>query len=472
MRLLIALATLASFSVNAQTDALPAAQVKAQQDATKTIGLTEERVRESVLQHFPLLEEAAAKVEATRNEIIAAQGDFDTKVKFKSNNNYEDYYESKYIESSVEKMLPVGGLTIYGGHRQGRGTFATYEQKMNTSTAGEVFAGLVLPILRNRAVDRVRLNNEFARIDNEIARRELLVKKNMYIHKGLSVYQKWKFSYLKLQTIRGLLKIAEDRHDMLERMYRAGNVEQIKVTDNLRSINKRKDELVKGQMEFEAISAELSLFLRDAQGNPMDPAKLVPASLGYQPRPLVPQIRLDTLPQLNILDMMIERNRQLNEFYENQALPALNVEALAARELAPNSPRLTQDRMAIGLGFEYPLENRKARGGSVATSYKRIALEKQRFWLGNEFGANFDRTQMIVRQASERTRLTSQELEFAKTLAEAERRRWRQGDSDLFIVALREQDAADVEVRLWGAHYEYEQANLDAQLFSAAFIRE
>jgi outer membrane protein, heavy metal efflux system len=433
--------------------------------------LSEERVRESILKNFPLIEEAVAKVEATRNEIIAAQGDFDTKLKFKARQRIEDRYGNQYIDSSIEKMLPVGGLTMFAGHRQGAGNFAPYEGKYDTSAAGEVFAGLVVPLFRNRTVDQVRLNNAFAKIDNEIAGRELLVKKNLYVHKGLSVFQKWKLTYLKLQTIQGLLKIAEERHEMIERMHRAGNVERLKITDNLRSINKRKDELLKAEMEFKAISATLSLYLRTPEGQPIDPSQFRPEQLGYNARPALPQLQLHALPQLSIVDKMIERNRRLNDFYDNQRLPALNVEALTAREMSRNYP-FDPQRIAVGLTFEYPLENRKAEGGSVATAYKRLALEKQKSWLSSEFMANFERTGMMVKLASERTKLTSQELEFSKTLAEAERRRWRQGDSDLFIVALREQDAADVEVRLWTAHYEYEQANLDAQLFAAAFVRE
>lgn len=53
-------------------------------------------------------------------------------------------------------------------------------------------------------------------------------------------------------------------------------------------------------------------------------------------------------------------------------------------------------------------------------------------------------------------------------MAEAEKSRWMQGASDLFIVNLREQDVADVDIRRWSALYDYHQYLLDAKLFSAS----
>ena len=55
-------------------------------------------------------------------------------------------------------------------------------------------------------------------------------------------------------------------------------------------------------------------------------------------------------------------------------------------------------------------------------------------------------------------------------MSEAEKNRWTQGASDLFIVNLREQDVADVEMRRWTALYDYHQYHLDAGLFSGKIL--
>ena len=55
-------------------------------------------------------------------------------------------------------------------------------------------------------------------------------------------------------------------------------------------------------------------------------------------------------------------------------------------------------------------------------------------------------------------------------MADAEKSRWTSGASDLFVVNLREQDVADVEIRRWTALYDYHQYNLDARLFSGKIL--
>ena len=57
-------------------------------------------------------------------------------------------------------------------------------------------------------------------------------------------------------------------------------------------------------------------------------------------------------------------------------------------------------------------------------------------------------------------------------MAEAEKNRWSQGAFDLFVVNLREQDVADVDIRRWTALYDYHQYHLDARLFSGKILDE
>ena len=49
----------------------------------KLFALTEKEVIQSVLTHFPLIEEAQLKLNADRSEIQSASGEFDTKLKIK-----------------------------------------------------------------------------------------------------------------------------------------------------------------------------------------------------------------------------------------------------------------------------------------------------------------------------------------------------------------------------------------------------
>lgn len=173
--------------------------------------VTEEEISASILKHFPLVEQASLKYEASRGEVEAARGAFDHKLTFKSRNRIEDKYENQYFESTIERQTAMGGLSLIAGHRQGLGNFPAYDGKYETSSAGEIFAGIALPVLRNFQTDEMRLNLKLAKLRKTIAKAELNLKQNIYLHKGLSLYYKWLFANQKLKIRESVLKIAEER---------------------------------------------------------------------------------------------------------------------------------------------------------------------------------------------------------------------------------------------------------------------
>lgn len=428
--------------------------------------ITEEEVKASILRHLPLIQEAQLKVEAAGGDVTAGKGAFDTKLKAKHRNHLEKKYDNEYTEVSLEKLLPVSGIGLHAGHRQGTGLFAAYEGKYDTSPAGEIFAGLSLPLLRNRSVDDSRLQLQLSRIDKEISERELTIKKNLYVYKGLSLYRKWVMYYQKLKVIDDLINIAVSRQEMLQKRYNAGDVERIKITDNERSILKRREELVKAKIEFRKVSLELGLYFRDENGQIRDLSEDVPKITNEAPNAFIRPIETAKLPQLRIIDLELERNKKQNEFYSNQKLPLLNLQATAYKELSQRYP-FDPEFLHLNLVFEYPLENRKAEGKTVSSVYKGMALTKKKEWLENEFLNLFKQTKEIALLNLERSKIISQELENARKISDAERKRWSRGDSDLFIVALREQETTDVEIKLISTRYELEQAILDSKLYAS-----
>ena len=66
--------------------------------------------------------------------------------------------------------------------------------------------------------------------------------------------------------------------------------------------------------------------------------------------------------------------------------------------------------------------------------------------------------------------LPTEEFERTKELAEAEKSKWSQGASDLYIVNLREQDLGEVEIKRWTIWLEYHQYVNDAKLFSSTLL--
>lgn len=146
--------------------------------------LTEQDVIKSVLTNFPLIQEAELKAKSAIGELTSAEGAFDHKLVFKSRNRIEDKYDNQYFETTLERQTAFGGTSLVAGHRQGLGHFPAYDGKYRTSGAGEIFAGLSFPILRNFKTDEYRTNLQIKQIENKQADLEAQLKKMIYIHKA------------------------------------------------------------------------------------------------------------------------------------------------------------------------------------------------------------------------------------------------------------------------------------------------
>ncbi len=111
--------------------------------------LSPERVQQSVLKNFPLIEEAVRKTDASRERLRSTRGQFDTKLKFKAANRLESSYE-KHIENVFGKNPARAGHHAVCRPPARPRQYPGYTGKYQTSAGGEAFAGVSVPLLRNR----------------------------------------------------------------------------------------------------------------------------------------------------------------------------------------------------------------------------------------------------------------------------------------------------------------------------------
>lgn len=433
-------------------------------------GLSEEDVEKSVVSNFPLILAAELKSQSAAGELTSAEGAFDHKLIFKSRNRIEDKYDNQYFETTIERRTALGGTSLVAGHRQGLGNFPEYDGKYRTSGAGEVFAGLSVPILRDFKTDEFRTNLKIKQIEKKQAELEYLLKKMVYLHKALSLYYKWILETQKLKINKSIFELAKKRHEMIELKFKAGDIDGFKVTDNQRAIDKRQGEIVKNEIDLNKVRTELSMYIRDVNGNP------VPLPLESAPDFILQKNESSSLvsniysnPQMKILELEIEKNKVESIYYDQLKLPGLNLELIGAKEISSNKP-YDSERLQVGVKFDFPLENRKAEGKSISYKYKVMAFEKNKQFLETELSQQLSFFIKSSIDSKVRWEITTKEFEGAKRMAEAEKNRWVSGASDLFLVNLREQDVADVEIRRWTALYDYHQYHLDARLFSGTIL--
>ncbi len=437
---------------------------------SQAYALTEKDVVKAVLTNFPLIQEAELKAESAKGELTAADGEFDHKLVFRSKNRLEERYEYGYFEAAIEKQTTLGGTSLVAGHRRGLGQYPAYDGKMKTSGAGEVFAGLSVPLLRNFKTDEFRTNLKVKEIEKKQADLEVFLKKMVYLHKSLSLYYKWILETQKLKINRNIFELAKKRHEMIERKFRAGDIDRMKVTDNQRAIDKRSGDIVKNEIDLNKVRTELAVMLSDERGQPMVlPAEPSPDNILQKNETTIPLTTITQNPQLKLIELEKEKLKTESVFYDQSRLPGLNLEVLGSKDLSVNDP-YNPERLEIGVKFDFPLENQKAGGKRVSYRNKVAAIDKNKQYLEAQLTQQL--SFFIKASADSRIRweTTTKEFEGTKTIAEAEKNRWTQGASDLFVVNLREQDVADVDIRRWTALYDYHQYHLDARLFSGQIL--
>ena len=423
-------------------------------------------VTTSILEHYPLISASELKAQAAEGEVTAAQGSFDHKIKFKGEFWRQSPYNNEYYETFIERQTSLGGAKILAGHRQGAGNFNYYDLKKQTSPAGQIFAGITLPVLRNFQTDEYRTSLKISKLEKEKADQELILKKLISVHKGLSLYYKWILQCKKLEITRHLLDLAKKRQDMIEKKFKSGDTERLKVTDNRRQINKRESEFIKAELEERMYATQLSLFLRDKNGNPQVPAPMTDAQSILERKYSSPKVS-ETLPQTKILSADLAINRAQYDLSDQSKLPGLSVDVLGGRELSQR-PNYGEHILQVGINFDFPLENRKGEGKTVAYHYKRLAVEKELLYMRQELEQQAKFSELASENAISRFQTTNSEYENTASVAKGELRKWELGASDLFVVNLREQDQADVDIRRWSAMYDYHQAKLDLGLFTAS----
>jgi outer membrane protein TolC len=127
---------------------------------------------------------------------------------------------------------------------------------------------------------------------------------------------------------------------------------------------------------------------------------------------------------------------------------------------------------AIGLNLTFPLLNREARGGAEAARLEEAAAESRLVLARQKLDVEFDESLLESETANQIYKLIFNEAQFASQVELAERKRFKQGDSALINVNMREQDAILARIRAIDALFDVEDRLLELKLLTNSWIRK
>ena len=426
--------------------------------------------------HAPQVLEALARVRAAEGRRTEAEGAFDTVVAGTAETRLSGKYDGRQLVTTVTRPFAGRGGQVYGGYRVSGGDFPIYEDESFTNRAGELKIGALFALLRDRAIDDRRFGVFRAETGIALAETETLLTSIAVQRRAIDAWLNWVAAGQKLRVYRELLAIAEERQDGFRRQVREGARPAIIVTENEQAILRRRALVVDSERALEAAAARLSLYWRGPDGRPLvaGEERLPPAL--PPPIPLASSsaartsAALDARPDLKALDLRLAQASEQLRLDENLRKPRIDLKVEASRDFGAEGfggSSRSGTETKVGLAFSMPLEQRAASGRIAATRAEIQAFELRRRQLEEEIIVTLDALDADVRATRRLVELAAREREAALELARAERRRLELGASDLFLTTVREETAADAEVRAIDALLRQAAAHADVAAATA-----
>ena len=434
--------------------------------APRAAPLTLAEVLASSRFHAPQVLEALAKVRGAQGKLLSAQAAFDTVFSADADTRLSGYYDGRDIEAKVTQPLGNLGGYAYGGYRVSGGSFPIYEDERFTNQLGELKAGAVFALMRDRRIDERRFNRVLAEGDIALADADRMMVAIGVQARAIQAYNNWVIAGLRLRAYRDLLALAQDRQSAFQRQVAEGARPSILLTENEQNILRRQTLVVQSEQALGIAANSLSLYLRDADGLPLVPkAARLPASLP-PPLPRAPQPRalIANRPDIRSIDIRMAQAGQRIALDRNAFLPKLDLKVEASRDfgrIGEGGPSRSGTESRVGLSFTLPLQQSAARGRIAQTNAEIDAFTQRRRFLEDQIVTDIDGLGITVTNSARLVTLSADEADRAATMATAERRRFQLGASDFFLVNVREEAAADAQVRRLDAAYRQVVAHAD-----------
>ncbi len=434
--------------------------------------LTLDSVLNTLATSFPLILAMEQERGIAGGQRLAAEGSFDTLLRARAADQ-TGTFSSARLDFVAEQPILENGGSVFAGWRMGDGNFPIYYGDRKTADGGEFRAGVAVPLLRDRPIDRRRVALRQAQIQEQLADPVIRRARLDFYRAAAFAYWNWVAAGEQYRVARELLGLARDRQGFVDERFKLGADPETLPVLNKRLIASREESLLAAERALQAAALRLSLYHRDAVGNPIVPSPIrLPASL-LDGAPTAPRsnqlaedvaVALQNRPELERFRLLKERAATDVALARNRTRPGLNAFAAAAQDVgfskktAGGAGPFATDRTTaeFGLTFELEAQRRDALGRLRAAEALLAQTTAQERFARDEIAVQ-------VQDATSELTLTYQRLERAREeyrqaarVRELETESFRQGRTSLIDLNLQEIATAEAQLKIVttiGAYY-------------------
>ena len=426
--------------------------------------LTLDKVLQSTRSFYPKNLGMKYVAEKARAKSDGAMGNFDPKLSLKGEVQPTSFYQNNEVLAGVELPTRLWGTSFFAGWRRSQGKFPDYEGKRVTGEDGELNLGFNVPLLRGGPTDPERTEIEVAnsRATEREAALDSAVLNSLLV--ASIKYWKWVESVQRLKITESLLEAAEERKSWINTRVKLGDIPALEAKDNERTILDRKTKVVIAEQELMSAALELSMYYRDEQGlpqvpNPDQAPKAFPEANHFSPEETTAKSSLafKLRPELRqVTAKVAEINAELG-LAETELLPTLDFYTQGSRDFGTVDVTRQGTELKAGLVFKIPLWRRKAKGQVAAASAQKMKLETEARLIRDQIKVNVSQSLAALISTFQQIKFAQEEVELNAQLVKGEQTRFKQGDSHIMFVNLRELNLVDSEMRLVKARSKHQQ---------------
>ena len=253
------------------------------------------------------------------------------------------------------------------------------------------------------------------------------------------------------------LGIAMDREQGLREQVRRGAQAEIFLVENRQNITRRQAFVRRSERDFQTAANSLAYYYRDGSGVPLTPlASQLPEPPGGQIEDLATtsglpnSATLALRPELQILRTALERVQQQIDLAENNLRPRLDLKFEVDHDIgaiAEGGRSRDGTDTILGFTFSVPLERRQARGKLQQRQAEQEAIQLRTRLKEEQIEIELRNILIELQTAQDLLLLAQQEVQQSEQLRAAEQRRFESGASDFFLVNLREETAANAQIK-------------------------
>lgn len=391
--------------------------------------------------HHPVIRSLTFRINRADAKVTAARGAFDPQIV--ANYNEKQFEGTDYFNYGQAGLkLPTWlGVDVNAYQVIADGTYLNQERTVPTEGLYKI--GVDIPVGGDLIWDERRAMLRDAQLVVERTQAEQRLAYSDVIYEAKMRYFEWAQKEAEWEVYTEVAQLAKERFELVKRAFQAGDRPEMDTVESRINWYNRQIKVQEARAAANQARAKLSAMLWTDDAIPLEiPSTYKPAISALDfiipPDSTSMYNKLIDQPQVAALTVEVDRAMNQRRWSRAQLWPDVSVQYNILRGVGDGGEWNIPDQYEWGLQVSIPLFLRKARGNAEAADAYYQEAELKRMDAVQKAEAEMQGLQTQTYNLARQWLQAQEVYQMSSTLLDAERRRFRLGESSVFLVNSRE----------------------------------